>query len=351
MTMASAPVDVSVVLSTYNRAERLGAALDSLLEQHPAVSYEIIVVDNNSTDRTHEAVEGIIERAGGRVRYAFEPRQGLSHGRNTGIALSRAPIIAFTDDDIRAAPDWILQVRDAFHRHPEVDYVGGRVLPNWLAQPPAWLTTAHWAPLALQDYGEEPFSTGRHHAICLVGANLSFRREVFDQVGLFTPDLGRIKDGIGSTEDYDMQLRVWRAGMTGIYSPLPVVVADVTPDRFERSYHRRWHHGNGRHCAMMRLRELVPADMGPMSEPQDLVTLFGAPAFVYADVPRYLALWIRAAIRRADTLFYEHQLRHVLSYLRTSYRIHTAGPGRGPVGELINFLHRYFRKHTTRVAA
>lgn len=348
--MTRAPLKVSVVLSTYNRAERLGKAIESLLDQHPAVPYEIIVVDNNSTDGTRQVVEAIIARAGDRVRYTFEPRQGLSYGRNTGIALAGAPIIAFTDDDIRAAPDWILQVSEAFERHPEAAYVGGRVLPQWLAPPPAWLTTAHWAPLALQDYGDDVITTGRHYAICLVGANLSFRRDVFDVVGLFTPDLGRIKDGIGSTEDFDMQLRLWRAGMTGIYSPLPVVVADVTSDRFERSYHRRWHHGNGRHCAMMRLRELVPSEMGPMSEPQDLVRLFGAPAFVYADVVRYAGLWIDAALRGADTLFYEHQLRHVLSYLRMSYRMHTAGSPQGPLRELIQFFRHYFRKLSTRVA-
>lgn len=348
--MTSAPLQISVVVSTYNRAERLAAAIDSLLEQSGGVPYEIIVVDNNSTDHTRQVVEGIIARSGGRVRYAFEPRQGLSHGRNTGIALARAPIIAFTDDDIRAAADWVLQVREAFDRHPEAAYIGGRVQPNWLSQPPAWLTTAHWGPLALQDYGGEPITTGRHYAICLVGANLSFRRGVFDVVGLFTPDLGRIKDGIGSTEDFDMQLRVWRAGMTGVYSPRPVVVADVTPDRFDKSYHRRWHHGNGRHCAMMRLRELVPSEMGPMSEPGDVVRLFGAPAFVYADVARYALLWVDAAIRRADTLFYEHLLRHVLSYLRMSYQMHAAGSRHGVVGELINFLRLYFHKRTTRIA-
>jgi glycosyltransferase involved in cell wall biosynthesis len=342
---------ISVVMSTYNRADRLGAAIDSLLEQTGGIPYEIIVVDNNSTDTTREVVQRISARSAGRLRYAFEPRQGLSHGRNTGIALARSPIIAFTDDDIRAAPDWISQVVDAFARHPEVAYVGGRVLPHWLAPPPAWLTTAHWAPLALQDYGDEPMSTGRHYAICLVGANLSFRRSVFDQVGLFTPDLGRIKDGIGSTEDFDMQLRIWRAGLIGIYSPRPVVIADVTPDRLEKAYHRRWHHGNGRHCALMRVRELVPSEMGPMTEPKDLIRLFGAPAFVYRDVARNVALWIRAAVRRADTLFYEHQLRHVLSYLKTSYRMHAARTASGPLTELINFLRRYFRKHSSRQPA
>jgi glucosyl-dolichyl phosphate glucuronosyltransferase len=341
---------VSVVLSTYNRADRLGVALQSLLDQQGDVPFEVIVVDNNSMDDTRRVVEMMMTAAAGRLHYAFEPRQGLSHGRNTGISLARAPIVAFTDDDVRAAPDWILQLARAFERHPEAAYVGGRVMPEWLAPPPPWLTTAHWAPLALQDYGDEAISTGRHHAICLVGANLAFRRSVFEEVGLFTPDLGRIKDGIGSTEDYDMQLRLWQAGLTGLYSARPTVVADVTPDRLDKTYHRRWHHGNGRHCAMMRVRELVPSEMGPMTEPVDVVRLFGAPAFVYADVVRNILLWMRAAIRRADTLFYEHQLRHVLSYIRTSYRIHRADRRHSALGELIGFLRLYFHKHRTRIA-
>src|SRR5687767_29625 len=253
---------VSVVLSTYNRADRLALALEALLSQTGGVSYEIIVVDNNSSDHTAVVVAGMAAGSRSRVRYAFEPRQGLSHGRNTGIALARAPIVAFTDDDVRVASDWIGQLKHTFDAHPEIDYVGGQILPHWLAPPPAWLTQAHWAPLALQDYGDKPLVSGRERAVCLVGANLAFRRRVFDLVGLFTPALGRVKDGIGSTEDHDMQLRAWRAGMRGLYVPGLRAVADVTPDRLTKHYHRRWHRGHGRHCAMMRLRELVPADLG-----------------------------------------------------------------------------------------
>ena len=74
--------DVSVVLSTYNRADRLALALDALLSQTGGVSYEIIVVDNNSSDETAAVVAQIAGRSNGRLRYEFEPRQGLSHGRN-----------------------------------------------------------------------------------------------------------------------------------------------------------------------------------------------------------------------------------------------------------------------------
>jgi glycosyltransferase involved in cell wall biosynthesis len=340
---------VSVVISTYNRADRLPLALEALLAQVASVPYEIVVVDNNSTDATPAVVASLAARADGRIRYAFEPRQGLSYGRNTGIALSRGGIIALSDDDVRVAPDYVEQLARAFAEHPEVDYVGGRVLPNWLAPPPRWLTTAHWSPLALQDYGPAPMVVGRERAQCLVGASLAFRRQVFDLVGLFTPALGRIKDGIGSTEDHDMQLRVWRADMQGLYTPSVVALADVTPDRLTKAYHRRWHRGHGRHCAMMRLRELVPADLGPMSEPTDLVMLFGSPAFVYADLLRASYRWLEAAVRRRDPLFYANQLRHVSAYIGARYAAFRRESPRGAPGELYAFSRAYLRKRLRRV--
>jgi glycosyltransferase involved in cell wall biosynthesis len=335
---------VSVVLSTYNRAERLPLALEALLSQVGDLPYEIIVVDNNSSDATAAVVAEIQARSDGRLRYVFEPRQGLSYGRNAGIRLARAPIIAFSDDDVRVAPDWVQQLNRTFDEHPEVDYIGGRVLPEWLATPPRWLTQAHWAPLALQDYGTERLVSGRERAVCLVGANLAFRRRVFDVVGLFTAGLGRVRDGIGSTEDHDMQLRSWRAGMRGLYDPGLVAVADVTPDRLEKAYHRRWHRGHGRHCAMMRLRELVPADLGPMSEPSDIVALFGSPAFVYSDLLRTAYNWIRAVSRRGDARFYSHQFHHIWSYIRTRQRMVAAENQRSPLAELSLFTRAYIRK-------
>jgi glycosyltransferase involved in cell wall biosynthesis len=346
-------LDVSVVLCTYNRADRLPAALDALLSQTGRVRYEVIVVDNNSTDGTPAVVRSIAARSNCRVRYTFEPRQGLSHARNAGITLAASPIIAFTDDDVRVAPDWISQVKRAFNDHPDIVYVGGRVLPDWLSPPPSWLTTAHWAPLALQDYGAQKQVSGRQRAVCLVGANLAFRRQVFDEVGLFTPALGRIKDGIGSTEDHDMQLRAWRAGFQGLYEPAVIVRAEVTADRLEKRYHRRWHQGHGRHCAMMRLRELVPADLGPMSEPEDLVTLFGSPAFVYADLLKTAYLWIRAVCRRGDFRFYFHQLHHIWSYIRTRQRVFFAEEGTTITDELSRFRREYLNKraaHQARLA-
>src|SRR5205085_1526227 len=82
--------------------------------------------------------------------------------------------------------------------------------------------------------------------------------------------------------------------MRGLYDPAIVAEADVPVDRMTKTYHRRWHRGHGRHCAAMRLRELVPADMGPMSEPRDVVSVFGSPAYVYADLTYFAWRWLRA---------------------------------------------------------
>ena len=221
------------------------------------------------------------------------------------------------------------------------------MLPHWLEHPPAWLTRAHWSPLALQDYGDDPLISGRDRAVCLVGANLAFRRRVFETVGVFAASLGRIKDGIGSTEDHDMQLRAWRAGMIGLYVPELLVYADVTVDRLDPAYHRRWHRGHGRHCALMRLRELVPADLGPMSEPCDIVTLFGAPAFVYHDLFKTGRNWLQAVWRRGDARFYEHQWYHIWSYLRTSQQVFSREERRGFFRELIRFVRAYWRKRAS----
>ena len=96
-----APV-VSVVICTYNRADLLPAAIDDVLAQdHPETPpFELLVVDNHSSDATLAVVEAAAARDA-RVRYLFEPRQGLSHARNAAIAAARAAVIAFTDDDVR----------------------------------------------------------------------------------------------------------------------------------------------------------------------------------------------------------------------------------------------------------
>src|SRR5207249_4997559 len=116
---------VSVIMSTYNRGELLDDAVRSVLAQRvdSTPPFELIVVDNNSTDTTREIIERFAA-ADRRVRHLFEPQQGLSFARNAGIREARAPLIAFIDDDVRAEPDWVAAIVRAFRDQPDADMVG-----------------------------------------------------------------------------------------------------------------------------------------------------------------------------------------------------------------------------------
>src|SRR4051812_11131860 len=123
--------DVSVVVPTYNRARRVAGLLAALRQQESAgIALEILIVDNGSTDWTPSVVRSATA-IDPRVRYIPEPRQGASHARNTGIAAATGAIVAFLDDDVVPAPDWVRQLKRAFEEHPEVDCIGGRVEPSW----------------------------------------------------------------------------------------------------------------------------------------------------------------------------------------------------------------------------
>lgn len=263
--------DISVVIPTYNRCDLLSAAIESLLAQESnGLRYEVIVVDNNSTDKTREVVSAFshYDRP---VRYVFESRQGTSFARNAGISQSRSPIVAFIDDDIQAAPDWLATVKRTFDEHPEIGFIGGKVLPVWPDTPPRWLTSQHWMPLALQDHGNDEFYLEPVRVTGVISANLAVRRELLVRVGMFSPKLQVVKGSIGAMEDHELVDRLWRAAVIGMYVPHLVVHSPVDRERTKKKYHRRWHKGHGRNYAMMREERMEKASW----------RLLGVPAHLY----------------------------------------------------------------------
>jgi len=294
-------MDVSVVISTYNRCRLLEGALQALLSQMPpSVNYEIIVVDNNSSDQTRPVVEALAAQNSERMRYLFEPKQGISYGRNAGIAAAKAPIIAFTDDDVRVPAGWVSQIKAGFEANPDIDFLGGKVIPEWPVQPPSWLTKANWSPLALLDYGDRPFHVDLAKPLCLIGANLAFRRRAFEKVGLFNTDFQRVKDGIGSLEDHEILLRLWRTNSRGLYLPELVATAEIEPDRMEKQYHRKWHAGHGRFYAALHSEEVERSKFGKP---------FGVPAHFYRQALSSLGGWILASICRQPAERFTNELR------------------------------------------
>lgn len=321
--------DISVVVSTYNRAGRLGGALERLLEQG-GMHYEVIVVDNNSTDGTREVIESYVALSGGRLRYVFEGQQGVSHGRNAGVAMARAPLIAFTDDDMRMADDWLFKVKQAFDAHTELDYVGGKVLPLWLAPCPAWLTPRHWSPIALLDYGPEPLVLDDARRQTLVTANFAVRRDAFESVGGFSPLTQRTTNDVCSTEDSELQLRMWRSGIRGMYFPDIVGWAQVPLQRLTKDYHRRWHRRHGRCMALMRDEQFEESEAG---------RLFDIPAHLFRQMANSFGGWADSWLKRdePETFWHETRVRFFLGFIEQRYRDHRAGGGGGVLHELTDF--------------
>src|ERR1041385_8311922 len=180
----------SVVIATYNRAEELVRTLDSLSTLQVAAPWEVIIVDNNSSDNTREVVLQAAENFPVPLRYLYEKQQGRSAALNTGIKAAQGEIIATTDDDVRVAPNWLTN-GDRSLKEWNCDYLGGKALPIWSGKRPAWIPegrSIHWAVIALLDYGPQPLPLIDYVPI---GVNMIFRREAFDRAGLWDNTIGR----------------------------------------------------------------------------------------------------------------------------------------------------------------
>jgi len=293
----------------------LARALQSLQQQDTAdVSYEILVVDNNSTDDTRKVAQPFLNETPGRFRYIFEPKQGLSYARNAGIAQARAEIVAFTDDDVRTSSNWVSRIKAGFAAEPDADFLGGKVLPDWgSGRPPGWLTRAHWPPLALLDYGDQPFYVDAGRPVSLIGANCAFRKRAFERVGPFRADFQRVKNGVGSLEDHELLLRLWRAGRKGIYLPDVTVTADVQPERLRKTYHRDWHAGHGRFHAILRSELLERSKLGK---------LWGVPAHLYRQALSDGLRWTISQLsgQRDKAFGYEVRMRFFAGFAGSRWR-------------------------------
>src|SRR5689334_20731290 len=301
MTASAAQTpDVSVIVATYNRCETIRGTIESLMSQEcEGVEYEVIVVDNNSTDDTRRTIEQLRNQPGyENLHYFFEEQQGVSYARNRGIAAARAPILAFTDDDIRPSQDWVKSIRAGFERFPQADCIGGKVLPEIGTQFPVWLTSKHWTPLALMDLGDEPIELHVDTGAGLVGANMAVRAAALQEVGAFQPQLQRVKGGIGSLEDHELQLRLSAAGKRLLYLPEVVVYAEVFAERLTRNYHRRWYCGHGHFYAVMRNEEFEASKL----------RLFDVPGHLYRRTCANMFDWLKYRLTNKGDLEFQQEL-------------------------------------------
>ncbi len=230
----------TVILCTYNRCQSLAKALDSLAVQilPDSIEWEVLVVDNNSTDQTHEVCASYSQHHPGRFRYLFEPRQGKSHALNAGIRDARGDVLAFTDDDVTVEPTWLRDLTTALHAGQCVG-AGGRTLPDRMFSPPRWLPLQDryaLGPLAVFDpclaageINEPPF-----------GNNMAFRKQAFEKYGFFRTDLGPCPGSEIRSEDTEFGRRLLDGGERLRYEPSAVVYHAIPESRVQKKYFLAW---------------------------------------------------------------------------------------------------------------
>jgi len=237
-------VRTSVVVPTRNRADRLDACLAALAHQTiPAEQFEILVVDNGSTDGTAERIARWAERRPG-LRRVEEPEPGVSRARNAGIAAARGALLAFVDDDAVAEPRWLATLLGAYDRWPRVGAACGRARLRLERRPPAWFgrfsetwySAMDFGPAArlLLDPAEVPWSL-----------NLSARAALAREVGGFSEQLGRVDGNLLSGEEFPFITAIRDAGMRIAYEPDAIVWHAVPAERLRLRWlvRRAWTEG------------------------------------------------------------------------------------------------------------
>jgi glycosyltransferase involved in cell wall biosynthesis len=304
-------LDASVLIATFNRSALLDETLAFLatMRTAPGLSWEVLIVDNNSSDDTRGVVERHQQTFPVPLRYLFEPNQGRSSALNAGIAAARGRVLAFTDDDVRVADGWL----DAAHRvltrgEAGVGYVGGPVRPIWGAEPPAWLDLTRgdlWGTIAIQDHGSAEIGYEVAGKVPL-GANMAVLREVCERAGGFRADLGRANGRfVLGQEVPEWLLRVRGAGFTGVYAPAMEVHHHVPAGRLTKTYFRRWWTGKGVSRAMLERMQPV-TDLG-----LDLRTVphvLGVPRYMYGSLLRDLWSILAERLRGNVAAAFRHEM-------------------------------------------
>ena len=234
---------ISAIICTHNREQYLGAAIDSLLSQ-TLDNYEVIVVDNASTDGTAAVAKARLGDS--RVRYIHEPTLGLSTARNCGAAAAKGEIVAYLDDDAEASEGWLAALVKVFEANEKVAIAGGKVTLIWPphTQPPRWLSDDLSSGLGLYDLGSElvyiqqPSLTPR-------GLNYAVRKSFLTSVGGFDTHLGRVGKNLLSNEEQQLTRLALEQGQQVAYVPEALAAHNVAPARMKPGWFlsRSWWQG------------------------------------------------------------------------------------------------------------
>jgi glycosyltransferase involved in cell wall biosynthesis len=236
-------MDISVIICTYNRGEYLRKVLVDLTRQDAVshASFEVIIVDNNSTDTTKVICAEFVALYPEIFRYIHEEKQGKTFALNTGVRASKGNIIAFTDDDVVVDGRWLFSVKQAFAANPECKAFGGRVIPVWPDTVPPWIGREGtfkntWGAIVEHDFGDMVTSYFQDEQNYPCGANMFFSKEIFKLNGNFNECLNHGVQNIPMLEDIEFCKRLLENHENILYIPDAVVYHPVVPERLTKKY-------------------------------------------------------------------------------------------------------------------
>lgn len=228
-------IRISAIICTLNRAAYLCKAIQSLVNQTlPNEYYEILIVDNGSTDDTKRVVVEEFAHLHN-LHYLYEPVLGLSQARNTGWQNAKGEYIAYLDDDAIAYPDWLEKIIKVFESvTPQPGCVGGKVEAIWEASRPHWLPDKLLPYLTVLDWSEVPIILEDWRYIA--GANMAFPKFLLEAVKGFQVSFGRKGGKLLSNEEILLRNQLKINGYTIYYDPEIVVGHHIAASRLTQSW-------------------------------------------------------------------------------------------------------------------
>lgn len=225
---------VSIIIPTYNREELLGLTIESCINQtYPKDKFEIIIADNNSTDNTKSVVEEWANKSPVPLKYLFEPRQGAHFARNTAAKQSQSDILYFTDDDMIADKDLLVNIVKVFDLDYNIALVGGKVLPKWEFNPPEWLEKYFKnGSLSLIEKSEKLIIAS--YDIGIYSCHQAMLRKVLFECGGFNPDIE--KDTLVGNGETGLNIKVLDAGYNFAYTGEAVSYHIIPRSRMTQKY-------------------------------------------------------------------------------------------------------------------
>lgn len=240
-------INISVIIPTRNRRDFLKDALESIVSQTLDKDlFEVIVVDNGSTDDTQAVVESFKKQLSN-LSCIYEPKPGLHEGRHAGYRAAKGNVLVYADDDIIAFPTWLEGVHESF-QDEDVVLVGGKDLPKYEVEPPFWIKEmwyelcpyGHSLPqLSLIDFGEDVKDI---NPLYVYGCNFAVRKWIIEKAGGFQPD-GMPWEKVeyrGSGESY-ISAFVGHNYLRTVYNPKASVWHRVPKSRLTVDYFKKWH--------------------------------------------------------------------------------------------------------------